>query len=76
VSIISLDEGEVVLPHLPPVHEDEEMINISDMDDLMEDPSDVVDQHIDDFIHVGRHRWGVGCIIFYGDPIYDIEGRS
>jgi hypothetical protein len=26
VSIISLDEGEVVLPHLPPAHEDEEMI--------------------------------------------------
>jgi hypothetical protein len=73
VSIISLDEGEVVLP---PAHEDEEMINISDMDDLVEDPSDMVDQHIDDFIHVGRRRWGVGCIIFYGDPIYDIEGSS
>jgi hypothetical protein len=52
------------------------MINISDSNDLLEDPSNVVDQYIDDFIHVGRHRWGVGCIIFYGDPIYDIEGSS
>jgi hypothetical protein len=76
MSIISLDEGEVVLPHLPLVHEDEEMINISDADDLVEEPYDVVDQHIDDLINVGRHRWGVGCIIFYGDPIYDVEGSS
>jgi hypothetical protein len=30
VSIISLDEGEVILPHFPPAHKDEEMINISD----------------------------------------------
>jgi hypothetical protein len=76
VSIISLDEGEVVLTHFPPTHEDEKMINTSDVDDLVEDPSDMVDQHIDDFIHVGRRRWGVGYIIFYGDPIYYVEGIS
>jgi hypothetical protein len=40
----------------------------------MEDLSDIVDHHIDDFIHVGRCRWDMGCFIFYGDPIYDIEG--
>jgi hypothetical protein len=34
----------------------------------------MVDQHIDDFIHIGRRRWDMGCFIFYGDPIYDIEG--
>jgi hypothetical protein len=52
------------------------MINISDTNDILEDPSDVVDQHIDDFIHVGRRRWVVGYIIFYGDPIYSVEGIS
>jgi hypothetical protein len=73
VSIISLDEGEVLLP---PTHEDEEMINRSNMDDPMEDPSYMVDQHIDDFMHVGRRRWGVGCIVFYGDPTYDFKCSS
>jgi hypothetical protein len=37
---------------------------------------DVVDQHIDDFIHVGRRRWDVSCFIFYRDPIYDIESNT
>jgi hypothetical protein len=64
LSIILLDEDEVILPHLPPANEYGYMINISDMDDHVEYPSDVVDQHIDYFIYVGRHRWGVGCIIF------------
>jgi hypothetical protein len=73
MSVILLDEGKVVLP---PTHEDEEMISISDTNDLVEDPYDMFDQHIDGFIHVGRCRWGVGCIIFYGDPIYDVEGIS
>jgi hypothetical protein len=71
VSIISLNEGEVVVP---PAHEEEEMINISDTNDPVEDPSDTVDQHIDDFVCVGRRRWGVCYIIFYGDPIYNVEG--
>ena len=60
MSIISLDEGEVILPDLPFAHEDEDMINTSDTDDRVEDTFDVVDQHIDDFIHVGRRRWGLG----------------
>jgi hypothetical protein len=76
VSIIPLGEGEVVMPRLPPAHADEEMISLNDADDLVEDPSDVVDQHIDDFIHVGRRRWDVVCFIFYKDPIYDVEGSS
>jgi hypothetical protein len=76
MSIISLDEGEVICPHFPPTHKDEEMIIISDTNDLVEDHFDVVDQHIDDFIHFGRCRWGVGCIIFYEDPIYNVEGSS
>jgi hypothetical protein len=42
----------------------------------MEQPSDIVDDHIDDFIQVGRHRWDVVCFIIDRDPIYDIEGSS
>jgi hypothetical protein len=38
----------------------------------MKEPLDLVDM----FIQTGRRRWDVGCVIFYGDPIYDIEGSS
>jgi hypothetical protein len=73
VSILPLDEGEVLQPYLPPAHENEDMISFNDADDLVEDLYDVVDQHIDDFIHVGRCRWDVGYFIFNRDPIYDVE---
>jgi hypothetical protein len=77
VSIFSLDEGEVIHPCLPPTHEDKKIIiGSNNTDDLVEDPSDVVDQHIDDFIHVGRHRWDVVCFTFDKDPIYNVEGSS
>jgi hypothetical protein len=42
----------------------------------VEQPSDIVDDHIDDFIQVGRRRWDVVCFIIDRDPIYDIEGSS
>jgi len=32
-----------------------------------------VTKDIDEFIHVGRHKWDV--IFHDGDPIYDIEGH-
>jgi len=35
----------------------------------------MVDQHIDDFIHVGRHRWDVVCFTL-DNPIYDVEDSS
>jgi hypothetical protein len=54
----------------------EEVINSYDADEFMEQPSDIVDEHIDDFIQVGRRRWDVGCFIIDRDPIYDIEGSS
>jgi hypothetical protein len=57
-----------------PAHEDKEMVNFSHTDGLMKEPLDVVDEHIDTFIHIGRCRWDMGCFIFDGDPIYDIEG--
>jgi hypothetical protein len=76
ISILPLDKDEVVQPFFPPTHKYEEVISPNDVDDFVEDLSDMVDQHIDDFIQVGRHRWDVGCFIFYGDPIYDIEGSS
>jgi hypothetical protein len=102
MSIISLDEDDVVHPFSFPVHEVEEetnlnneyfedpvesapttflhahkeMVNFIHTDDLMKDPLEMVDDHIDTFICIGRHRWDMSCFIFYGDPIYDIEGHS
>jgi hypothetical protein len=54
----------------------EEVISSYDADEFMEQPSDIVDEHIDDFIQVGRRRWDVGCFIVDRDPIYEIEGSS
>jgi hypothetical protein len=61
-------------PFIPLAHEDEEVTSPNDTNNFMEDPSDMVDHHIDDFIYIGRCRWDVSCFIFYGDPIYDMEG--
>jgi hypothetical protein len=52
------------------------VISPKDADVFMGDLSDMVDQHLDDFIQVGRRRWDVSCFIFYRIPIYDIEGGS
>jgi hypothetical protein len=54
----------------------EEIISSYDVDEFVEQLSDIVDDHIDDFIQVGRHRWDVGCFIIDRDPIYDIKGSS
>jgi hypothetical protein len=54
--------------------EDKEMIIFNHVDGLMKEPLDMVDEHIDTFIQTGRRRWDFGCLIFYRDPIYDIEG--
>jgi hypothetical protein len=35
--------------------------------------SDDVIENIDEFIHVGRHKWDVICL--GEDPIYNIEGH-
>jgi hypothetical protein len=50
ISILSLDEVEVVQPCFPPVHEDEEVVSPNDADDFMEEFSDTFDQCINDFI--------------------------
>jgi hypothetical protein len=71
-SSLSFDEDEVVQPRFSPAHEDEEVIGPDDANDFMEDLSEMVGQHIDDFIQVGRHRWDVGYFIFDRDPIYEI----
>jgi hypothetical protein len=34
----------------------------------------MVNDHINTFMQSGRHRWDIGHLIFYRDPIYDIEG--
>jgi hypothetical protein len=41
----------------------------------MKEPLYMVDDHIDTFIQTGRHKWDFGCLFFYRDPIYDIEGN-
>jgi hypothetical protein len=80
---VSLAEGlnETLLSTFPfeedeVVQSCEEVINSYDTGEIMEQPPDIVDNHIDDFIQVGRHRWDFGHFIFYRDPIYDIEGSS
>jgi hypothetical protein len=55
-----------------PAHK--EMVNFIHTNDLMKDPLEVVDEHINTFIHIGRCIWDMNCFIFYGDPIYNIEG--
>jgi hypothetical protein len=77
VSIFSLDESEFIHPFLPLADEDKIIIiGFNDIDDLMEDPYDMVDQHIDDFIHVERRILNVVCFTFDKDPIYNVEGSS
>jgi hypothetical protein len=72
----SEDPVEATLTYVPPAHEDKEMVIFSDTDGLMKEPLDMVDEHIDTFIQIGRRRWDVGHFIFYRDPIYDIEVGS
>jgi hypothetical protein len=52
------------------------MVIFSRTDGLMKEPLDMVDEYIDNFIHIGRRRWDFGHFIFYRDPIYNIEGIS
>jgi hypothetical protein len=54
----------------------EEVINSYDEDEFMQQPPDIVDDHIDVFIQTGRCRWDLGYFIFYRYPIYEIEGTS
>jgi len=64
-----LDEGEVFHLFLPLTHEDGKISSFNDTNYLVENPSNMVDQHIDYFIHVGRRRWDVVCFTFDKDPI-------
>jgi hypothetical protein len=50
------------------------MVIFSHTDSLLKEPSDMVDEHIDAFIQIGRPKWDLGHFNFDGDPIYDIEG--
>jgi hypothetical protein len=68
-SIVPFEEDEVI-------QSCEEVISFYDANEIMEQPLDTVDHHIDDFIQIGRCRWDLGCFTFYGDSIYDIEGTS
>jgi hypothetical protein len=68
ISILPLDE--YVHACTPPTHEDKEMVILSHAYGLMKEPLDMVDEHINTFIHTGRRRWYFGLLIFYIDPIY------
>jgi hypothetical protein len=63
-----LEENEVVQPF-------EEVTSSSDTGEFMEQPSEKVDNHIDDFICVQKRGWDISCFNFDGDPIYKDEGR-
>jgi hypothetical protein len=58
-----------------PAHGDKHIVIFNHDNALMKEPLDMVDEHIDTFIQTDRHRWDLGHLIFYRDPIYDIEGR-
>jgi hypothetical protein len=67
------DPVEIAMASILPAHKDKEMVIFNHTDGLMKEPLDMVDNHIDTFIQTGTHRWDFGCLIFYRDPIYDIE---
>jgi len=66
---------EASLDFVLPTHENKEVVNFNHTYGLIKEPLVFVDENIDTFIHIGKHIWSyMGCFIFYGDPIYDIEG--
>jgi hypothetical protein len=78
---VSLAEGlNETLSSTVPFKEDEdfepceELINFYDEDEIMEQPPYIVDDYLDDLIQICSCRQDWGCLIFVGDPIYDIEG--
>jgi len=69
ISTFPLEEDEVVQSR-------EKLISSDDAVEFMEKPLYIVDDHIDDFIHIIIHGWDLGHVIFYTDLIYEIEGIS
>jgi hypothetical protein len=65
---------EFTLASILPTHKDKDMVDFDNTYDPMKENLDEVDENIDTFINIWRHRWDMCCFIFYGDPIYDIEG--
>jgi hypothetical protein len=72
ISTLPLDE--YVHLSTPPTHKDKEKIIFGHANRLMKEPLYMVDEHIDNFIRTSRCRWDFGHLIFYRDPIYDVEG--
>jgi hypothetical protein len=50
------------------------MVIFSHVDGIIKKTLDMLDELIDTFIQTGRRRWDFGHLIFYREPIYDIEG--
>jgi hypothetical protein len=53
----------------------EEVLNSNITSEFVEQPSEIVENHIDYFICVWKHGCDIGCFGYDGDPIYDIEGN-
>jgi hypothetical protein len=58
--------------------------NDLESEEFLEKPLDVVnfssnekrDDHVEDFLRVGMHKWDMSCFHFDGDPIYGIDDDS
>jgi hypothetical protein len=80
-SIPPAQEEENVVSHFPfqilndALFHDEEVLEeaLDALDPSCYDEGDDMIGNIDDFIHVGRHKWDV--VGHDGDPIYNIEGH-
>jgi hypothetical protein len=70
------DPIEATPPSILSTHEDTEMVIFSHTDGHMKETLEMVNEHIDTFIHIERHTWDFGHFIFDRDPIYDNEGSS
>jgi hypothetical protein len=43
---------------------------------LLDKECDHESENIDDFLHIGRHKWDMGFFHFDGNPIYDTDDYS
>ena len=82
--VISLnDQDEHIQDVIPPTHKEEKTMSYDPFEDIdenlfhdprSEEASDVVDQHIDSFIQIGKRGWDMSLFTFDEDPTYDVEG--
>jgi hypothetical protein len=88
MKLLSLnDPDEDIQAVIPPTHQEENIMSydpFKDLDDnlfhdprsegALEEPLDIVGQHIDTFIQIGKCGWDMVLFTFDEDPTYDVEG--